>query len=592
MARSVLRHPATRDVAIFGFFLVVAVVFAMPVDPTRYRSVLPGDSGDALLNLWILDWVGHHLGSGWGDLWNTSIFWPNHNTLAYSESLIPVAIVHRPLSAVLGSDVLAFNVIYVVAWTLSGWITYLLARHLSRSTGGALVAGLVYTVATPRLAHYGHFQLAMGFLVPLVLLLLVRFFEVPTPARGALLGLVAGLLALSTSYYGLMVFVALAVLVPGLVIWAWRSDDRTRILTGLGLAALVGAAIVIPVAWQYRDLQEDPHFRRDPDPSGYAQLSDFLRVTPEHYLLADIPPFESRSRPESATIERRLYPGIPAVGLGIVGFVVLIRKRRTLLADRPIATRLLILLVPSAVLLLVLAFGDELNVQGVEIWMPYSLLHDAPGFSSIRATARFVAFPLLVLALFAALGLGALLGRVRRRGARLAIIGAVVVLVGAESMMGIFFAETPSDRASRAVNRELAARDPAPVLELPVGSPADGWPWAYIETPRQYLSRIDGDPRISGYSGFAPPDFDEKAAVLESFPSDEAFDLIDELGIRYVVLRTGIPNGLTDFQAEVVGSDGVGVFSDERARAVIAAIPPDRVAHVDHYGDAWLIELR
>ena len=120
-----------------------------------------------------------------------------------------------------------------------------------------------------------------------------------------------------------MVFVALAVLVPGLVIWAWRSDDRTRILTGLGLAALVGAAIVIPVAWQYRDLQEDPHFRRDPDPSGYAQLSDFLRVTPENYLLADIPPFESRSRPESATIERRLYPGIPAVGLGIVGFVVL-----------------------------------------------------------------------------------------------------------------------------------------------------------------------------------------------------------------------------------------------------------------------------
>ena len=58
------------------------------------------------------------------------------------------------------------------------------------------------------------------------------------------------------------------------------------------------------------------------------------------------------------------------------------------------------------------------------------------------------------------------------------------------------------------------------------------------------------------------------------------------------MLRTGIPNGLTDFQAEVVGSDGVGVFSDEHARGVIAALPPDRVARVDQYGDAWLIELR
>ena len=83
------------------------------------------------------------------------------------------------------------------------------------------------------------------------------------------------------------------------------------------------------------------------------------------------------------------------------------------------------------------------------------------------ATARFVAFPLLVLALFAAVGLGALLGRVRPRWARLAIVGAVVVLVGAESMMGIFFAEAPSDAASRAVNRALVPRDPAPVLELP-----------------------------------------------------------------------------------------------------------------------------
>ncbi len=83
---------------------------------------------------------------------------------------------------VLGSDVLAFNVIYVGAWTLSGWITYLLTRHLTGSTAGALVAGFVYTVATPRLAHYGHFQLAMGFLVPLVLLVLVRFFEAPSLA--------------------------------------------------------------------------------------------------------------------------------------------------------------------------------------------------------------------------------------------------------------------------------------------------------------------------------------------------------------------------------------------------------------------------
>jgi hypothetical protein len=585
------RARATRNVAIFGLYLVVAVGFAMPVDPTRWNDVLPGDNGDALLNLWILGWVGDHLGSGWSDLWDTSIFWPNENTLAYSESLIPVAVAHRALSAVVGSEVLAFNLIHVVAWSLSGWITYLLARRLSGSTGAALVAGLAYTVATPRLAHYGHFQLSMGFLVPLALLLLLRFFERPGPARGGVVGFTVGILVLSTSYYGVMVLVALAVLVPGLVIWTWRTGDRTRILAGLGVAALVGAAIVVPVAWQYHDLQQDAHFRRDPDPRGNAQVADFIRVMPGNYVLADLPPFESSSRPESANIERRLYPGVPALLLAVVGFGAVIAHRRRLLSERPIATRVLVLLVPAALALLVLAFGDELVVRGRSIWMPYSQLHDVPGFSGIRATARFVAFPLLVVALFAAVGLGAILGRVRHRGARIAIVVGMLVLVGAESMTKINFAEVPSDAASEAVNRALGEREPAPVLELPVGSPIDGALWSYIETPRQYLATIDGNPRVSGYSGFAPPGFDATAGVLESFPSDEAFDLLASLGVRYVVLRTMLPEGLEGVEASLTARDGVGLYSEARAREIVDHLPSDRVARADRHGSAWLIEL-
>jgi hypothetical protein len=581
-----------RDGLALAFFAVVAVVFTFPVGPGAYDDALPGDSGDALLNLWILDWVGHNLGAGWSDLWNTSIFWPNENTLAYSESLIPVAILHRALSAVVGSEVLAFNLIYVAAWTLSGWITYLLARRVTRSTGAAVVAGLIATIATPRLSHYGHFQLAMGFLVPLVVLLLVRFFETPGIGRGALLGFTTGVLTLSTSYYGLMVLVALAVLVPGLVVWLRDREDLERTAIGLVVAAIVGAVIVVPVALQYRDLQQDAHFRRDPEPSGSAHLADFLRVTPDHYLLADLPPFESRSRPESATIENRLYPGLLALALGVVGLVVLVRNRRRLLAQRPVAARAMFLLVPTAVLLLVLAFGDELVVAGRTLWMPYSALRDVPGFSGIRATARFVAFPLLVLALLAALGLGALLARVKRRELRIAIVAVCILAIGAESMMAIDVAETPSDAASRAVNIELARRDPGPVLELPVGSPADGWPWGYIETPRQYLSTIDDQPRVSGYSGFAPPDFDTTARILETFPSDDAFALVDELGVRYVVLRTGVPNGLEEFQEDVVGTDGVGLYSEDSAQAILDALPRERVERVDRFGDAWLIQLR
>ena len=118
---------------VFGFFAVIAIVFAFPLRPSQYGRALAGDSGDALLNLWILHWSGHHMFSGWSELWNTSSFWPEHNTLAYSESMLPVR-AGSPDPRAWCSDPMsfAFNALYVAAWTASGWVTYLFARRLRR----------------------------------------------------------------------------------------------------------------------------------------------------------------------------------------------------------------------------------------------------------------------------------------------------------------------------------------------------------------------------------------------------------------------------------------------------------------------------
>ena len=106
--------------------------------------------------------------------------------------------VHRALSGVLGSDVLAFNVIYVGAWTLSGWITYLLTRHLTGSTAGAGRRVRVHG-RDAETRPLRTLPIAMGFLVPLVLLVLVRFFEAPSLAGRCTARADDGLLALSTS---------------------------------------------------------------------------------------------------------------------------------------------------------------------------------------------------------------------------------------------------------------------------------------------------------------------------------------------------------------------------------------------------------
>jgi hypothetical protein len=222
--------------------------------------------------------------------------------------------------------------------------------------------------------------------------------------------------------------------------------------------------------------------------------------------------------------------------------------------------------------------------------MPYSALRKVTGFSGLRATSRFVAFPMLALALVGAVGLAGLTAHVSRR-ARIGIAAIVGIVVLAESAMTISLARVADRVDATAVNEELARRPSAPVVELPVGSPSDGAAWAYIETPRQWLSVIDGNPRIGGYSGFDPKGYDQLAALLETFPNPEAIDRLRELGVRYVVLRTELPGPLRNFQEAIVDVDGVGRYSPESAQAIVDALAPDDVADAEQFGSAWLIEL-
>ena len=208
-----------------------------------------------------------------------------------------------------------------------------------------------------------------------------------------------------------------------------------------------------------------------------------------------------------------------------------------------------------------------------------------PGDGAVRR------IPALVLALFAAVGLGSLLADVRQFWICAGIVAAVIIVIGAESMVAVAFTEPPHDRASRAVNRALPG-DPGPVLELPVGSPDDGWPWAYIETPRQYLAWIDGDPRISGYSGFAPPGFEETAATLSrsraTRPSTASMTSGSATWCSAPASRTDSPPPRPKGSVSTAS-----VCTAMRTpAAIVDASPPDRVACVDQYGDAWLIELR
>ena len=579
-----------------------------------YRSVgrlnthIVGNSGDPLLILWILGWVQHAIPHGWGEIWNTSMFFPEHNTLAYSDSMLSVAIAEWPLRALLG-DALGLNLFTLAAQTASLWCMYRLALFLTRSWVASVVAALAFGFSSPMMTHLAHYQLTLtAFLVPLSLLLLLRYLETWRLRFGIGLGLAVAGLTTSATYYGLMVACALPVIVVGYVLW-YRPKPAWRFLRGLVVGGVVAAAITLPVAVQYMALQDDSYFRRGFDPSVAAHLSDFLAPAQENLVLPEVWPFEEFAFDRSS--ENRLFPGIVLTGFGVAGIVVLVRgarrrpRGREIEAGDPVpgatgpppadgrwCSRMGLLAMGGGLVTLLFSFGDEVTIAGADVPLPFKVLRRfAPGFSGIRATSRFAVMTMCALAVCAAFAIAALL----RRQGRLVASVALVVLCAAvlfETRVTIPLTRVPDGPVADGVADYLDDRPPGVVVELPIRGVADGPAWAYLESPRQLVSLGDNDDRVNGYSGYAPEGFDVTVQRLNRFPQPAALRALDRRDVRYVVLRTRVVGQQLPPFNDLLQQDGYGRFTPRTARARIAAIPPERVRRVTHVPGAYIVELR
>ncbi len=581
------REPSTP--LLVAVFAVIALAMTFP-SLERLHSSLAGDSGDSLLNLWIVRQVQIGAPRGWHAFWDAPIFHPALDTLAYSETLIPVAMVHAVLRLFLG-DVLALNVIYIGAWTLCGWATYRLARRFTTLWQAAFLAALLYTYSSARLAQVVHFQLVVGgALVPLVLLAALRALESPTIKRGVVLGGAFVLLALTASYYAAMMAVVTAVLVLGRLVHDRR--DARRVFASVGVAAALILFAAGPIAFQYFRVQRDAHFQREFVPKTATHWSDFLAVDSRNYVETHLPVLASHSTPAARSGENRLFPGVIASVFGVMGIVVVTRRLRHRRATR--ATQELAWIGLAGIVVGVLSFGDWTTVHGHRIPLPLKYLrHVVPGFTGISATVRLALMVQLALVLFAAVGLDVALRKLTQPRNRTLLIAAAaaVFLIGAAQ--SIPFVRVPVHHDDGGFDTALQHLPRGVVLELPAKGAATGPAWAWVETPRQLLALRDGDPRVNGYSGYEPKNFSLDTAILDTFPTAPALAQLRTFGVRYVILRTRLPGPITPSSYNAIANEnGVGVLTDATARAMIKDAPAGVIASTRTLPGGYLLTLR
>ena len=132
-------------------------------------------------------------------------------------------------------QLLAYNLLLLSGFALSGAAMFLLVRSLTQHTGAALVAGFVFAFLPYRYMHYAHLELQMAQWMPLCLWALHRTISAGRIRDGLLTGLFLALQTLSSFYYGIffatyLVPVGIALLDSGRVapILAGRASAGQR----------------------------------------------------------------------------------------------------------------------------------------------------------------------------------------------------------------------------------------------------------------------------------------------------------------------------------------------------------------------------
>ncbi len=537
-------------------YVVATIVMTWPY-AARLGSSTPG-GGDPLLQIWIARWVQHALVTNPLRLYDANIFYPYHNTLAYSDSNVPAALLSAPVYLLTGNPILAVNLLVLGTFVLAAGGVYALMVALTGNRAAGFLAGLAYAFLPYRFAHIYHLNQLGHAWTPWVLLALVLLVQrhaksqrdlgvddTPRPRDAWRLAVAFGVLfavQVVTSFYvafQLVFAVGIALVVAVVAEPATRS---WRFLGQLAVAGAVAGAIILPLALPYLRVRDELGLERTVrEAERYrAELTSYFKVTGENAFWERLP--------ERGGSEDILFPG----GVALVGAALglLAWRRRPALTTAAVVTGLIALII---------SLGPTWHPErGGGTPLPYRFLYDHfPFFKAMRVPARFGVLTDFAVVVLAASGFAwvweLLAARLRPQVAQLVGIGATaaVSLLILVELHAAPFPLTAVDRSAEASApyRWLAEQpDKGAVMEFPVIELGQG------ERPitlAMYWSTLHWKPLVQGYSGFAPPSLEviqntfigdmkrPNGTVAEaiSFVTGDDIGVLQDLGVRYILLH-------------------------------------------------------
>ncbi|HEX2123169.1 MAG TPA: hypothetical protein VHL59_16170 [Thermoanaerobaculia bacterium] len=550
-----------RELGAFALFLALATAMTWPL-ALHLDTAVP-DRGDPLLNAFIIDWVCHALTHAPWDLYDAPIYHTGRYPLAYSENMAGIALVVLPFHLAGASALTTYNIALLLGFAFSGYGASVLARLVTRNPVAALVAGIFYAFASFKVAHVQHVQIVWSGWLPLLLAALLVYWRRPTRKSAALLGAAFVMNGLTNIHWLLFGGFALVVTIAFLA----AADPRRDRAFWFRLAAslLMAGLILVPFLIPYQIVANEYGARRTTGEArlGSATPTAWLVPSSRNALYGDL------ADPQLHRDERELFPGLlvlflaaaaccvlraasetknrstqhaarSTVGLDLAILALIALTYLTLVQDRITLGRFSFAGsdVPATILviLLIVRFKAQLrnaihtsrfNAEELSaaVWIAigfvaslgwYAFLHPflfrvITPFRATRTPARWAVIAYVGLAVWAAIGVVALLERTKRKRLLSAVLLAFAVV---EVWPDIRWQHI--DPGVAPVYRWLARERPRVAFELPMIG--EGVPFEYV-----LATSVHRVPIINGTSGWETRLHELLRRKEEKLEYDDAF---------------------------------------------------------------------
>jgi hypothetical protein len=517
-------------------FFIAAVYITYPL--LFHLGDLVTGFGDQLLIAWIQNWVIHALFTNPLSLFDANLYYPYHNTLAYTETFIVTSILAIPARLLVGEPIATVNFTLISSLVFLGFSVYLLGFYLTRNFWASLFAGFLVVFSPAVLDTSVHLQFLSMECVPLAILFFLHFMNTRKSRYFALSLLFLVLQLYNSIEPGFFIAFSFAVI---FIIYVWKDKKFFWIISAknvlIAVIALIPVMIIatpyFSVAHQFhysRDIRDSIHFALQPEDFAYPGTTTRL----QELLMRSVPTNNYSQNNEFHAGYLGLVFSILvvfAIGFGI-------RNYRT-------GGRLLMIFFALALVGLIISFGPALHLgrhtvhKPFPVPLPYGLFYYViPGFNGMRDSARWNMLFIVSMAVVIAITLNNLLSRYSVIKKTI-LYGLLFVGVIAEYNFPMQFYPISPFKDIPQVYSWLATTAPdTKIIEMPIYN-WNSFPFAEIEIQRDYYSLADFRKTVNGASGFSPPPWQVLVTGLTmKFPSRDTILELKHLGVNYIIVHT------------------------------------------------------